>query len=102
MENESKGNAAVSAQREMLDRRRLSANNIVALDYGRHSNRFTRVIILLVHSDNPSVRANEDFGAACNFRRQGEREINFGAGSEIFLHHKVNAARQDRKSTRLN
>jgi hypothetical protein len=95
MENKSKQTALLLERREILNGRCLSANNIVALDYGRYSDGFRRVVVLFIHANHSSVSANEDFGAACNFRRQSEREINFGAGSEIFLHHKVNAARRD-------
>jgi hypothetical protein len=95
MDNKSKQTASLLEQRKILNGRRLTANNIVALDYRRYSNGFRRVVILFVHANHAPVSANEDFSAACNFRRQGEREINFSAGSEIFLHHKVNAARRD-------
>jgi hypothetical protein len=95
MENKSKQTALLLEPRKMLNGRRFSPNNIVALDYGRYSDGFRRVVVLFVHANHAPVSANEDFGAACNLRRQSEREINFGAGSEIFLHHKVNAARRD-------
>jgi hypothetical protein len=95
IENKSKQTAVLLERRKILNGRSFSANDIVALDYGRYSDGFRRVVVLLIHADHSSVSANEDLGAACNFRRQSEREINFGAGSEIFLHHKVNAARRD-------
>jgi hypothetical protein len=95
MENKIKQPASLLERRKTLNGRRLSANNIVALDYGRYSDGFRRVVVLFIHAHHSPVSANEDFGATGNFRRQGEREINFGAGCEIFLHHKVNAARRD-------
>src|SRR5271155_295993 len=95
MENKSKQTALLLERRKILNGRRLSSNNIVALDYRRYSDGFTCIVVLLVHTNHTSVRADEDLGAACNFRRQSEREINFGAGSEVLLHHKVNAARRD-------
>jgi hypothetical protein len=95
MENKSKQTAALLQRRKILYGRCLSPNNVVALDYSRYSDGFRRVVILFIHANHSSVSANENFGAACNFRRQSEREVNFGAGSEIFLHHKVNAARRD-------
>jgi hypothetical protein len=95
MEHKSKQTASLLERSKILNGRCLSPNNIVALDYGRYSDGFTRLIVLFIHANDASVRADEDFGATCNFRRQSEREINFGAGSEIFLHHKVNAARRD-------
>src|ERR1700733_13354267 len=80
---------------KILNGRSFSANNIVAFDDCRHANRFTRILVLLLHANHTSVSAQEDSGTAWYFRQPSEREISLGAGSKNFLHHKVNAARRD-------
>lgn len=72
-----------------------AANNIVALDDSGDANRLRRVFFLFIHANHASVGAHKHFGSAGNFRRQGEREVDFSAGSKVFLHGEVNAARRD-------
>ena len=72
----------LNERKKSLNLRSFAANNIVALDYGRDTNRFRRVFFLLIHANHTSVRAHKHFGTAGNFRRQCEREVNFCAGSQ--------------------
>src|SRR5580704_3881619 len=69
-----------------------ASNNVVALDYRGDPNRFVLIVLLLIHPNHASVGSHEYFGSTRNFSRQSKGEIYFGSGSEIFLHHEINAA----------
>jgi hypothetical protein len=69
------------------------AHDIVALDHGSDSYGLVVVVRVLVDADDSPVRSNEYLGAAGDFGRKSEREIQLGAWGEIVGHGEVDAAR---------
>jgi len=80
-------------KKEGLLCRRFCTNNFVALDNRGDPHAGRTVVGSLVDTHYLAHGADENFRAACHFRRKCERYVEFGSRTKILINRKIDAAR---------